>query len=278
MIPENKSQRLSDLLHGFAAVIGVCFFYLGSMTLASALWQMSFLSNSGGVFSEAEYLEAFNRASGYINLIFSAACLLLAALFYKLRRRSLVQAANILPAKPSKVVAALAAGLGAQLPISYIVMFIPFPESVFQNHGELMSASTTPMVLQILYAVILAPVIEEIFFRGIAHDRLARAMNPIAAAVLSSASFALIHGELLSIIVAFAAGMLLALLYNRYKTVLVPIAFHVGFNAFSYGTAFIKGETAVLVATGVSAAVLAVSLVFLFRRGKKNTDNTTEIN
>ncbi len=269
MTPDyRKKQKLADVLRGIAVVIGVCFFYIAVMSAVSLAWQSKFLSECGGIYSEAEFTEAFNRDSGYINLIFSGLCLLIAAAFFKLRGRSLAEAANIRPAPALKIGVSFTAGLSAQLPLGFLVALIPFSEEVFKGHDELMSASTTPVAVQMLYSIIIAPIIEEVFFRGIAHDRLSRTMNPLLAAVISSLPFALIHGELLSIIVAFAAGFVLAMLYNRYKTILVPISFHMGFNAFGYAVSFISGEAAELTALSVSAVILAVSLVILFRRDR----------
>ena len=265
---DEKRLKAADIIRGIAIVLGVGFFYIAMMSIVSAGWQSLFLSRSGGVYSEAEYIEAFHRDSGYINIIFAALSLLVTAGYYSLKKRSLTDAANIRIAPMSKMGMGLAAGLSAQLPLGFIMMLIPFSQSILQGHDELMNSSTTPMVVQMLYGVILAPVIEEIFFRGIAHDRLAKVIHPVLAAAVSSAMFALIHGELLSIIVAFVAGFLMALLYNRYKTVLVPIAFHCGFNAMGYISAFIIGGMAELIALIISVAVLAVSLVLLLEKSK----------
>jgi len=248
-------------------MVGVIVLYIGSMYAVSLFWGMGFVSKTGlspdsAGFDEA-YTEAFNRDSGYINIIFSGVCLLLAAVAFKLRGKTLSRAANICSAPPLKIAAAFTGGLAAQLPLGFAVSLLPFSEEIIRGHEELMNYSTTPFLVQVLYTVILAPIIEEIFFRGIGHDRLARAVPPVLAAIISSAAFAVIHMEPLAILAAFVSGLILSLLYNRYKTVIVPIAFHMGFNIFAYIVPYLKTAMAQYIAVGISTAVFAVSLAIL---------------
>ena len=263
-----KRRKRADRFLAVAKLTGVIGLYLGVMLAVTFAWSMKFLFLMGTDFTEAELMEAFNRDSGYVNIIFSGICVLIAAIFYRFRRRSLTDAANICPAPPFKVGTAFVCGLAAQLPLGFLVGLIPFPEKVLQGHEELMSASTTPMPVQVLYVIVLAPVIEEIFFRGIAHDRLARTMPPIAASLLSSTAFALIHGETLAIIAALIAGFLLSVIYNRYRSVLVTIAFHMGFNSCAYIVPLIESPTLQITAICVSAAVFVAGLIILLKKDK----------
>nr|WP_070961169.1 CPBP family intramembrane glutamic endopeptidase [Hyphomonas sp. Mor2] len=86
----------------------------------------------------------------------------------------------------------------------------------------------------IFMAVILAPVIEEVTFRGIALGALiSRGIGPIAAVLLSSAAFALIHMQYSSaaMLVVFISGVGFAILRLLSGTVSVPIIAHAVANA-----------------------------------------------
>ena len=266
----------SGVFRAVAKLFAVAGLYFGAMFAATYFWMIKYMAENGRSFTEAEYFEAFNRDSGYVNLIFCSVCVLGAALFYKIKNRSLVNAANIYPAPPFKIGTALVCGFAAQIPLGVIMGLIPFSEEILQGHDELINSSTTPMAVQVIYVVVLAPVIEEIFFRGIAHDRLSRAMHPVLASVISSVLFALIHGELVSIIAAFAAGMLLSLLYNRYRTVLVPIAFHVGFNVLAYVVPFVEGFVMEIVAVSVSTVLFMLGIVILLKKDKTKKSAPTK--
>ncbi len=86
----------------------------------------------------------------------------------------------------------------------------------------------------IFWVVLLAPVIEEITFRGVALGALlSRNVGPIAAVILSSAAFALIHMQYspAALLVVFISGIGFAILRLVSGTVSVPIVAHAVANA-----------------------------------------------
>ncbi|HEY7659965.1 MAG TPA: CPBP family intramembrane glutamic endopeptidase [Actinomycetota bacterium] len=105
------------------------------------------------------------------------------------------------------------------------------PEQVPEN------LSATGVALTILYAIVIAPVGEELFFRGILfrslRDRHGRAVGIGGSAL----AFGLIHfipgpaadAALLMLVMVFT-GAALAYLYERRGTVVAPIAAHMTFN------------------------------------------------
>lgn len=267
---EEKRQKRSSVAHAILTALFIPVFYTAVMYGVTMMWVFRFIVTlPSGITKEAYealFNETFNRDSAYINIISVCICVLITAIFYALRKRSLAEAANIRPVSPLKIGSALVCGLTLQIPIGIVLSLIPFSESVVENHNELMNACTSPMWVQLLYGVILAPIIEELFFRGIVHDRLAKAMPVPLAAAISAAVFGVIHGELLAIIVAFACGYVLALLYSRFKTILVPIAFHMGFNLLSYIVAYITDPLLLIAAAIASIALFIGSTYLLLKR------------
>lgn len=87
--------------------------------------------------------------------------------------------------------------------------------------------SVIPNALSVLSLVVLAPVLEEILFRGFLLHRLARKWGLMWGIVASSALFGAIHPEPLGIAV-FGVGM--CLLYLRTQSLFVPILAHGFFN------------------------------------------------
>ena len=86
----------------------------------------------------------------------------------------------------------------------------------------------------IFMAVVLAPVIEEVTFRGVAMGALmSRNVGPIAAVILSSIAFALIHMQysIAAMTVVFISGVGFAVLRLLSGTISVPIAAHAVANA-----------------------------------------------
>lgn len=88
------------------------------------------------------------------------------------------------------------------------------------------------IVLLLLFASLVAPVCEEIFFRGFLYDALRTRMPLAAAIVLQAVVFGAVHtfGAVHSILVAGVA-VVLALVYQFRKTLIAPIIVHSVFNS-----------------------------------------------
>lgn len=86
----------------------------------------------------------------------------------------------------------------------------------------------------VFMAVVLAPVVEEVAFRGVGFGTLiARGLSPSAAIVLSSLAFALSHLQYspAAMFVVFLSGVGFAILRLLSGTVIVPIIAHAAANA-----------------------------------------------
>lgn len=91
------------------------------------------------------------------------------------------------------------------------------------------------LVLDIVAIVVVAPVVEEILFRGFLLHRWAARWGTTTGVLLSSAVFAILHVELVG---HFIFGVAMAALYVRTRSLWVPIAAHAANNAFALTFAF----------------------------------------
>ncbi len=82
-------------------------------------------------------------------------------------------------------------------------------------------------------AVIVAPICEELMYRGVVFSGLRRAWGLPAAAVASAILFAAVHLMPLSLVPLFAIGLASALLYARHRSLLVSLVLHAAYNALS---------------------------------------------
>lgn len=85
----------------------------------------------------------------------------------------------------------------------------------------------------ILLAVLVAPVAEEILFRGVLLPALGRRWGMGAAILVSSVLFAIIHFHIPSLVPLFVFSIALSLAYIYTETIVVPIVMHSLFNAVS---------------------------------------------
>ena len=125
------------------------------------------------------------------------------------------------------------AWLGAQL-LSVLVTSVLGGLGIEPDLGLAESAlnRAEPWVL-VVALVVVAPVAEEIFFRGIAFNAWEREYGTRRAIYGTAALFAVIHGSVFALAPIFLLGLVLALLYRRTRSLPATIALHATFNAVS---------------------------------------------
>ena len=93
--------------------------------------------------------------------------------------------------------------------------------------------------LVVVAVVILAPIAEEIFFRGVVFNAWLREGGPRWAFFGSSALWALIHLSVVALVPIFLLGLALAWIYRRTGNLLAPIAMHATVNGISVALALL---------------------------------------
>jgi membrane protease YdiL (CAAX protease family) len=91
----------------------------------------------------------------------------------------------------------------------------------------------------LLAGIVVAPVVEELFFRGFLYAGLAQRYSWRRAAVISSALFALIHLQPLAIPPIFILGYIFAYLYRRSRSIWPAVVMHLATNALGLGAAYL---------------------------------------
>jgi membrane protease YdiL (CAAX protease family) len=89
-----------------------------------------------------------------------------------------------------------------------------------------------PTVILLAFLLV-APVAEETFFRGVVFNAWEREHGAWMAVVGSAALFAVIHTSLFALVPIFALGLALALVYRSSRSLVATMAMHAGFNAIS---------------------------------------------
>ncbi|WP_345989711.1 type II CAAX endopeptidase family protein [Chryseobacterium sp. Chry.R1] len=106
----------------------------------------------------------------------------------------------------------------------------PFFGKYYEFFSELMNQLTDDPVVMIITAVIMAPIFEEIIFRGIIQKGLInKGVKPWKAILYASIIFGLVHGNPWQFVGAVLLGCVLGIVYERTKSLLLPMLLH-GFN------------------------------------------------
>lgn len=124
--------------------------------------------------------------------------------------------------------------------------------------------------LQIFFMVVLVPPIEELFFRGILIHRLAEKWDIRQAVFASTIIFAVLHKNMMG---ALAYGFVLAVLYIRTRTLIVPLVCHILINLLAVGMSIVESELSVTTANSellFSVLCLILSIPWLIYFMRKN--------
>lgn len=112
--------------------------------------------------------------------------------------------------------------------------------AVLQALGVHQEAAIVDTVMQrgdptviVLAVVIVAPIAEELFFRGVVYNAWEREYGTRVAIFGSAALFALIHASLFLLVPIFILGVALALVYRSTRSLPATILLHAGFNAIT---------------------------------------------
>ncbi|MGH4137604.1 CPBP family intramembrane glutamic endopeptidase [Clostridium sp.] len=124
--------------------------------------------------------------------------------------------------------------------------------------------------LGIVCLVLIIPIFEEILFRGLIYNELKTHLNIILAIILQSIIFAVAHGNMLQGIYTFIMGVVLAIIYNKTRSIIAPMLFHIMYNLLgSIGSIVIPliitsfdGYNIVFLILGSIITVLSLALIF----------------
>jgi membrane protease YdiL (CAAX protease family) len=124
----------------------------------------------------------------------------------------------------------------------YSVLLAFFDLEVQADLAPVFAELSSPWWL-LLAGVVVAPLVEEVFFRGFLFAGLRKRYEWQTAALISSALFALIHLQLTSVLPIFLLGYIFAYLYHRSNSIWPAILMHVTTNGLALGTAYLLANT-----------------------------------
>ena len=148
---------------------------------------------------------------------------------------------------PPRILPFIVGGVALSVAIQVGSSFLPIPKSL--PIDEFFKTTHAAWILAV-FGVLIAPLFEELFFRGFLYPALYRRIGFFAALVINSLLFAITHQAQLAhawapLLVLFVVGMVLTFVRERTGSVARSFLVHSGYNAFLFGMIFVatKGFT-----------------------------------
>ena len=136
----------------------------------------------------------------------------------------------------------IAAGAASCLAASNMISMSGLVESSESYSTAVNTLYSSGFLPELIGLGILAPLTEELLFRGLVYRRFKEFNQVIGSMVWASLIFALLHGNLVQGIYAFVMGFLFCYVYERYGSLKAPVVMHMASNLL----AVIASETGIL--------------------------------
>lgn len=161
--------------------------------------------------------------------------------------------------------------------ISFLLINVPFFKVLTKYSGFHHTNSINSGIVFYLGVIFIGPILEELFFRGIILSGLLEKYTPRKAILLTSAFFALIHGEPFQIVFAFFWGLLFGYTFYKTRSIILVILLHMTVNFSSFLNSWVRpanepftffnayGQYSWLV-YGIAVVGLATGCFLLFKR------------
>lgn len=232
-----KKQLCQGIVFGILVMLAVLLIQVVVSFAGSMVMMAQCMLETGGdaaAFQEL-YMEKALDSDFMTNLLFIATAveMIVVLLWYKLafvKKYTSEQKAefrnNVLKGKVFAILAIAAVGCySLDILIASLVGLVS-PESM-DSFNELMATATSGnAVISFLTIVVLAPIAEEIAFRGIIFRILSKRTTPVAAIIISAVLFGIFHLNIMQAIYVLPIGLLLAYTAYKCKSVLPCIFIH----------------------------------------------------
>lgn len=165
----------------------------------------------------------------------------------------------------------LLAGLFGNVLTSGVMDLLPVSQELQDSYAQASSALNSPLLfMDILSVALLAPITEELIFRGLALSRLQKAMPTWLAVLLQGLVFGLIHGQILWMIYAACFGVLLGWVRVKTGSLRASMLLHIGFNTSSFFIGILYALAPQTVAAELTIALVGgvLMVAFLLPLGK----------
>lgn len=234
------------------------------------------LAATGDVTDTAEITrmitEKILEQSMTMTLISGILALLTYWIVFLIRKKKFAQEVKLRKIPVKGILAVLLMGITFNIVISTLLATIPFPDAWMETYQQNSSVLTGGNeVISFLATVFMAPVLEEVVFRGLIYDRLKKGMPAVVAAIISSLAFGLMHGTIIWMMYAFVLGVVLVIVFERFHSLFANMFLHFGFNLTGMCLNHAQGmsEVAGWILTGVCVIGFIASTVWMVRMTKE---------
>ena len=162
---------------------------------------------------------------------------------FKIKKTKIKEYIDIKKVKTDRILIYLAYGVAFQLVAmlgnAIVSQFYDLEKSTEVINNIIKSEN---IFLSVFIVIILAPLVEELLFRGMILNKLNNHLSQKVTIVIQSVLFSLFHFNLAQLIPTFLLGLFLGFCYFKFKNLWAVILIHFSFNTFGFLVDYIPGN------------------------------------
>lgn len=224
-------------------------------------------------------LDFINKYNVPITMAYQLLALVIAWLIMKSLRKHFVEEAFIKKMDKNIILPIIIMGVAVQFFFSYALELLPIPEAIMSDYVQKSSSIVVEgnLFIRILAVAIVAPIVEEVFFRGIILSHFRKVMPVWLAVLLSSIMFGALHGQILWIAYTAVMGVLFAAVALREKSIVASIILHMAINFSGLFIDMIPCQGLVMGIVCAVAFVVLVATVYIVLKKERKVLNSINI-
>lgn len=216
-----------------------------------------------------------SEMSYYLSVISVIVCGLIFFYWYQRLTRLRIPGHFRQTMKPWNLLLLVALGITSQFMISGLLSILkPLLEELFKSYSDVVNRIFSgEITVVVLYAVLFAPIVEELIFRGVILTKLLLVLPFFAANILQAAIFGIYHWNIVQGVYAFIIGLLFGYVSRRFRSLAASIILHMAINSAAFLVILFPENMVVYILSAVIGTILTVGLLLVLARrtGKERT-------
>ena len=190
--------------------------------------------------------------------------LLIYWVIFLIRKKKLTAEVMIRPIPTKGILPIVLLAIAFNVITSVLIGIVPWPQSWMDSY--IMNSSVIDnSLIAWLTAVLMAPVLEEVVFRGLMYTRLKKGMTIVTATVLTSLAFGIMHGTIIWAIYTFIFSIVLIWVFEKFRSLTANIILHMAYNLSGMAMSLIPEDAGAIVwilfAASIVFAVVAYHMI-----------------
>ena len=168
----------------------------------------------------------------------------------------------------SNILLLMSLGLSAQFAISGMMSLVqPLLRDLFREYDLVIgSILDHNLFVVLIYVVLIAPITEELIFRGTMLERLRESLPFYGANLIQAAIFGVYHWNMIQGAYAFGIGLLLGYITRRFRSLTASILLHMAINGTAFLVTLLPRVKAVIISATVVGVLVMVGLLLIIQR------------